>query len=91
VAHDLPASPTIRGAARHPPGGDLFVLDLPLPLEDPAVALAAPERASRRLAVVILTRGDVTEPVCYLTRAVGLDEFFAVMRSLEDVWPSLEP
>ena len=79
------------------PRPDVILLDLNLPRKDGREVLAevkADERL-RRIPVVILTTSrdeqDVLESYdlhanCYLTKPVDLDQFIAVVRSIETFW-----
>jgi two-component system, chemotaxis family, response regulator Rcp1 len=79
------------------PRPDVILLDLNLPRKDGREVLAevkADERL-RRIPVVILTTSrdeqDVLESYdlhanCYITKPVDLDQFIAVVRSIETFW-----
>ena len=79
------------------PRPDLVLLDLNLPKKDGREVLAevkADERL-RRIPVVVLTtsaderdvlRSYELQAACYITKPVDLDQFIAVVQSIEDFW-----
>lgn len=76
---------------------DLILLDLNLPKVDGREVLErlkADERL-KRIPVVILTSSDAERDIaksyelgaaCYVTKPVGLEEFRAIVRSIEEFW-----
>ena len=76
---------------------DLVLLDLNLPKKDGREVLAeikADERL-RRIPVVILTTSSSEQDIfktydlhanCYITKPVNLDQFFTVVKTIEDFW-----
>ena len=79
---------------------DLILLDLNLPRKDGRELLAEikADPALRRIPVVVLTTSSADQDICkaydlhancYLTKPVELDEFIAVVRSIEDFWLAL--
>lgn len=89
----------LRREGRHAsaPRPDVILLDLNLPRKDGREVLAelkADERL-RRIPVVILTTSQDERDVlhaydlhanCYITKPVDLDQFIAVVRSIETFW-----
>jgi two-component system, chemotaxis family, response regulator Rcp1 len=84
-----------RYAARPQP--DLILLDLNLPKKDGREVLAEIkfDPDLKRIPVVVLTTSSAEQDIiksydlyanCYLTKPVQLDEFIAVVRSIEDFW-----
>lgn len=79
------------------PRPDLILLDLNLPKKDGREVLAeikADERL-RRIPVVVLTTSKAEQDIlrtydlhanCYITKPVDLEQFIAVVRSVEDFW-----
>ena len=79
------------------PRPDVILLDLNLPKKDGREVLAevkADERL-RRIPVVVLTtsaderdvlRSYELQAACYITKPVDLDQFIAVVQSIEDFW-----
>ena len=79
------------------PRPDVILLDLNLPKKDGREVLAevkADERL-RRIPVVVLTtsaderdvlRSYDLQAACYITKPVDLDQFIAVVQSIEDFW-----
>jgi CheY-like chemotaxis protein len=79
------------------PRPDLILLDLNLPRKDGREVLAeikADERL-KHIPVVILTTSRAEQDIlksydlhanCYVTKPVDLDQFIAVVRSIEDFW-----
>jgi CheY-like chemotaxis protein len=76
---------------------DLVLLDLNLPRMNGHEVLAAvkADPELRRIPVVILTTSKAEEDVvksynlhanCYITKPVGLDQFIAVVQSIEQFW-----
>jgi CheY-like chemotaxis protein len=89
-----------EGRYGNAPRPDLILLDLEMPrmngLEVLAVVKEHPDW--RRIPVVMMTSSSKEEHVltaygrhanCYVTKPVDLDEFIAVVRSIEDFWLSL--
>jgi len=79
------------------PRPDLILLDLNLPKKDGREVLAeikANERL-RRIPVVVLTTSKAEQDIlktydlhanCYITKPVDLEQFIAVVKSVEDFW-----
>jgi CheY-like chemotaxis protein len=76
---------------------DLILLDLNLPKKDGREVLKEmkADPALRRIPVIILTTSSAELDVlsaydlhanCYITKPVDLDQFVAVVRSIEDFW-----
>ena len=76
---------------------DLILLDLNLPKKDGREVLAEikADEDLKRIPVVILTTSRAEEDIlrtynlhanCYVTKPVDLDQFLAVVRSIEDYW-----
>jgi chemotaxis family two-component system response regulator Rcp1 len=79
------------------PRPDLILLDLNLPRKSGHEVLEEikADGALRRIPVVILTTSQAEQDVlrtydlhanCYITKPVDLDQFIAVVRSIEDFW-----
>jgi chemotaxis family two-component system response regulator Rcp1 len=79
---------------------DLILLDLNLPKKDGREVLAEikTDERLRKIPVVILTTSAAKEDIartysshanCYITKPVDLDEFFRVVKSIEDFWLTL--
>ncbi len=79
---------------------DLILLDLNLPKKDGREVLAEikEDPALRKIPVVILTTSEAEADIlksydlhanCYITKPVDLDQFIAVMRSIQDFWLSI--
>lgn len=84
-------------AAPHP---DLILLDLNLPKVDGREVLAVikADKQLRRIPVVVLTTSQAEEDVlrsynlnanCYISKPVTLDQFIAVVKSIESFWLSI--
>jgi len=82
------------------PRPDLILLDLKLPKKDGREVLAEikEDKNLRRIPVVILTSSKAEEDIirtydlhanCYVTKPVGLEEFIAVVKSIENFWLSI--
>jgi two-component system, chemotaxis family, response regulator Rcp1 len=76
---------------------DLILLDLNLPIKDGREVLAQIKGDAdlKRIPVVVLTTSKAEEDIlktynlhanCYITKPVDLDQFCAVVKSLEDFW-----
>jgi len=76
---------------------DLILLDLNLPKKDGREVLAEikADEDLKRIPVVILTTSQAEEDIlrtydlhanCYVTKPVDLEQFLAVVRSIEDYW-----
>jgi two-component system, chemotaxis family, response regulator Rcp1 len=89
----LRRSGKFKGASRP----DLILLDLNLPIKDGREVLAQikSDENLKRIPVVILTTSKAEEDIlktynlhanCYITKPVDLDQFCAVVKSLEDFW-----
>ncbi|HLL02559.1 MAG TPA: response regulator [Myxococcaceae bacterium] len=87
---------TFSGASRP----DLILLDLNLPRKDGREVLAEikDDPVLRRIPVVVLTTSKAEEDIlrtydlhanCYITKPVDLDQFIAVVRSIDDFWLSV--
>jgi two-component system, chemotaxis family, response regulator Rcp1 len=79
------------------PRPDLVLLDLNLPRKDGRQVLAEikQDEQLKRIPVVILTVSNDANDVlttyglhanCYITKPLDLDQFFRVVRSIEDFW-----
>jgi len=100
VAHDgVEALEFLRheGKHAHAPRPDLILLDLNLPKKDgrEVVAEIKNDPDLRRIPVVILTSSQAERDIvktydlganCYVTKPVDLDQFLAVIRSIEKFW-----
>ena len=86
-----------EGQHAHAPQPDLILLDLNLPKKGGREVLAEikEDPELRRIPVVILTVSKAEEDVlksynlhanCYITKPVNLDQFLAVVQSIEDFW-----
>lgn len=76
---------------------DIILLDLNLPVKDGREVLAQIKQDTdlKRIPVVILTTSKAEEDIlktynlhanCYVTKPVDLEQFCAVVKSLEDFW-----
>lgn len=76
---------------------DLILLDLNLPKKDGREVLAEikADVSLRSIPVVILTTSQADQDIlksyelnanCYITKPVDLDQFIAIVRSIEDFW-----
>jgi CheY-like chemotaxis protein len=89
-----------KGKHKAAPRPDLILLDLNLPKKDGREVLAeikADERL-RRIPVVVLTVSKAEEDVlqtynlhanCFITKPIDLDQFFRVVRAIEEFWLSI--
>ena len=79
------------------PRPGLILLDLNLPRVDGREVLARikADELLRRIPVVVLTTSEAEEDIlraydlhanCYITKPVDLDQFIAVVQSIEDFW-----
>jgi CheY-like chemotaxis protein len=79
------------------PRPDLILLDLNLPKKDGREVLAEikADRNLKRIPVVILTTSNAEEDIlkaynlngnCYITKPVDLDQFFTVVKYIENFW-----
>ena len=79
------------------PSPDLIILDLNLPRKDGREVLAEIkcDRTLKHIPVIALTTSQAEEDItkaydlhvnCYITKPPDLDQFFAVIRSIEDFW-----
>jgi CheY-like chemotaxis protein len=96
VARDgIEALMLLRDAAGLRP--DLILLDLNLPRKDGREVLAdiKGDERLRRIPVVVLTTSAAEQDIlrsydlnanCYITKPVDLDQFLAVIRSIENFW-----
>lgn len=86
-----------EGAYASEPRPDLILLDLNLPKKDGREVLAVikSDPGLRRIPVVVLTTSQAEEDIlksydlnanCYITKPVTLDQFMAVVKSIEDFW-----
>lgn len=82
------------------PRPDVILLDLNLPRKDGRAVLAEikADPDLRRIPVVILTTSDAEEDIlraynlnanCYISKPVGLEQFFKVIHSIESFWLSI--
>jgi CheY-like chemotaxis protein len=86
-----------EGPYANAPRPDLILLDLNLPKKDGRAVLAEIKADDRlkTIPVVILTTSKADEDIvrsyqlaanCYVTKPVDLDQFIAVVKSIEDFW-----
>jgi len=86
-----------RGEYRDAPRPGLILLDLNLPKKDGREVLAEikADPSLKRIPVVILTTSKADQDVlksynlhanAYVTKPIGLDQFVAVVRAIEDFW-----
>jgi CheY-like chemotaxis protein len=86
-----------EGTFADAPQPDLILLDLNLPKKDGREVLAEikADQWLRQIPVVILTTSKAEEDVlksyrlhanCYITKPVDFEQFFNVVRSIEDFW-----
>jgi CheY-like chemotaxis protein len=86
-----------KGADAHAPRPDLILLDLNLPKMDGRAVLADIKKDDnlKTIPTVILTTSESEEDIlqsyqlqanCYLSKPVQLDEFEAVVKSINDFW-----
>lgn len=79
------------------PRPDLILLDLNLPKKDGREVLAEikADEILKRIPVVVLTTSQADEDIlkvyglngnCYITKPVDLDQFIAVVKSIENFW-----
>lgn len=79
------------------PRPDLIILDLNLPRKDGREVLSELKEDPdlKRIPVVVLTTSKAPEDIlktynfhanCYITKPVDLDEFYRVVKSIEDFW-----
>jgi CheY-like chemotaxis protein len=79
---------------------DLILLDLNLPRKDGREVLAEvkTDEDLKRIPVVVLTSSQAESDIlksynlhanCYVTKPMDLDQFFHVVRSIEDFWLSI--
>ena len=82
------------------PRPDIILLDLNLPKKDGREVLATikNDEELRRTPVVVLTTSKSEQDIlkvydlhanCYITKPIDLDEFMAVVRTIEDFWLSI--
>ena len=86
-----------KGEYSQVPRPDVVLLDLNLPIKDGHEVLAEikEDPSLRRIPVVVLTTSqdeqDILESYnlyanCYITKPIDLDQFFKVVRSIEEFW-----
>lgn len=86
-----------RGKYAEAPRPDLVLLDLGLPGKDGGEVLEEikGDPALRRIPVMVLTTSDAEQDLlkaynlhanCYVKKPIDLDQFLAVMRSIEQFW-----
>jgi two-component system, chemotaxis family, response regulator Rcp1 len=86
-----------KGRYANSPHPDIILLDLNLPRKDGREVLAEikTDPNLRRIPVVILTTSKAEEDIirsydlhanCYITKPVDLDQFFTVVKSVEEFW-----
>jgi CheY-like chemotaxis protein len=86
-----------QGRYANAPCPDLLLLDLNLPRKDGREVLAEmkSDPVLRRIPVVVLTTSQAEQDVlrsydlhanCYITKPVDLDQFVAVVKSVEEFW-----
>ncbi len=89
----------LRRGAKYPDASppDLILLDLNLPRKNGSEVLATikSDPELKRIPVVILTSSKAEEDIartydlhanCYISKPVGLEQFAAVVKSIEDFW-----
>ena len=99
VADGLEASAFLhrKGAYASRPRPDIILLDLNLPKRDGRELLREikEDEELKQIPVVILTTSAAEEDIlrsyalhanCYVTKPLGIDQFLAVVRSIEDFW-----
>ena len=99
VADGVEAIAYLRQKGRHTgaPRPDMILLDLNLPRKDGREVLAEIKEDPdlKRIPVVVITSSKSEEDVlrsynlhanCYVTKPVDLDQFVAVVKSIEDFW-----
>lgn len=86
-----------EGKYANAPSPDLILLDLNLPKKDGREVLAEIKSSERlkHMPVVVLTISKAEEDIlkaykfyanCYITKPLDLDQFIAVVKSIEDFW-----
>jgi len=86
-----------KGQYASRPRPDLIILDLNLPKRDGRELLREikSDEQLKQIPVVILTTSAAEEDIvrsyslhanCYVTKPLGIDQFLAVVRSIEDFW-----
>jgi CheY-like chemotaxis protein len=86
-----------QGSFSSIPSPDLIILDLNLPRKDGREVLyeIKCDRSLKHIPVIALTTSQAEEDIaraydlhvnCYITKPPDLDQFFAVIRSIEDFW-----
>jgi two-component system, chemotaxis family, response regulator Rcp1 len=86
-----------RGAFTDAPRPDLVLLDLNLPKKDGREVLDEIKRDDdlKRIPVVVLTTSQAEEDIlksynlhanCYISKPVDLEQFIAVVKTIEDFW-----
>ncbi|OGJ89416.1 MAG: response regulator [Candidatus Raymondbacteria bacterium RifOxyA12_full_50_37] len=86
-----------EGAYQNMPRPDIVLLDLNLPKKDGREVLSEMKQdlVLKRIPVVILTTSKAEEDIlktynlhanCYVTKPVELEEFLAVIKSIENFW-----
>ncbi len=89
-----------RGEYRDAPRPDLILLDLNLPKRDGLEVLRTikSDLNLRSITVIVLTTSQLPNDVrmaydlsanCYIVKPVDLDQFYAVIRGIEEFWMSL--
>ena len=89
-----------RNGHEDAPRPDLVLLDLNLPRKDGRQVLAEirADAVLRRIPVVVLTTSEAEQDIlraydlhanCYITKPVDLDQFIAIVQSIEDFWLTL--
>jgi chemotaxis family two-component system response regulator Rcp1 len=89
-----------EGNFENAPRPDLILLDLNLPRMDgrELLAIVKEDPRFRRIPVVILTTSKAEEDIvrtynlhanCYISKPVDLDQFIAVVKSIDDFWLSI--
>lgn len=86
-----------KGKYSEAPRPDIILLDLNLPKKDGREVLAEVKESQtlRRIPIVILTTSKAEEDIfrsyelhanCFITKPVDLDQFVAIVLSIEDFW-----
>jgi chemotaxis family two-component system response regulator Rcp1 len=89
-----------RGAYAEAPRPDIVLLDLNLPKMDGREVLARikSDEELKTIPVVILTSSKADEDIlksyklhanCYITKPLGIEQFFEVVRNIKEFWMSI--
>lgn len=86
-----------EGKYRNAPRPDLILMDLNLPKKDGREVLAEVKNdpGLRHIPVIVLTMSEADQDIarayrlhanCYLTKPIQMDDFWKMIRSVEDFW-----